>query len=49
LTKDQQDWLNSAQDVYKYELMYHLKDQISESNIGRANNTVMYNIDGKII
>lgn len=49
LTKDQQDWLNSAQDVYKYELMYYLKDQISESNIGRANNTVMYNIDGKII
>ena len=43
------DWLNSAQKIYKYELVYYLKNQISESKIGWANNTVMYNIDGKII
>jgi len=49
LTKQQQEWLQWIQDLYKYELVYYLKDQISESNIGWANNTVMYNIDGKII
>ena len=35
--------------MYKYDLVEYLKDQISESNIGWANNTIMYNIDGKII
>lgn len=49
LTQAQMDWLNSAQKIYKYELVYYLKNQISESKIGWANNTVMYNIDGKII
>lgn len=49
VSKSQQDWVNWVQESYKYELVSHLKEQISESNIGRANNTVMYNIDGKII
>jgi hypothetical protein len=49
VSKSQQDWIDSVQESYKYELVSYLKEQISESNIGRANNTVMYNIDGKII
>ena len=49
LTQDQQDWIDWVQKSYKYELVSYLKNQISESNIGWANNTVMYNIDGKII
>jgi len=49
LTQDQQDWISWVQESYKYELVSYLKDQISESKIWRANNTVMYNIDGIII
>ena len=49
LTQDEQDWINWVQESYKHELVYYLKQQIWESKIGWANNTVMYNIDGKII
>ena len=49
LTEEQQNWIESVQESYKFELVSHLKDQISESNISWANNTVMYNIDGKLI
>ena len=34
---------------YKNEVVSYLKEQISVSNIVWANNTMMYNIDGKII
>jgi hypothetical protein len=35
--------------MYKQEIVSYLKNQISESRIGLANNTIMYNIDGIII
>ena len=34
---------------YEYEFVSYLKNQISESNISLANNTVMYDIDGRIL
>ena len=34
---------------YKYELVSYLKNQISDSNISLANNTIMYDIDWKIL
>ena len=49
LMQDQQDFINWAQSLYKLELVSYLKNQISDGKIGWANNTVMYNIDGKII
>ena len=49
LSLEEQDWLEWIQDTYKYELVSYLKNQISDSKIGLANNTIMYNIDGKII
>ena len=49
LTNDQQERFIGVQSWYKNELVLYLKNQISESNIGWANNTVMYNIDWKII
>ena len=49
LTQEQIESLEWIQNSYKYELIRHLKAQISESNIWWANNTIMYNIDGKII
>lgn len=49
LSQKEQEQLQWAQDTYKYELISYLKNQISESRIGLANNTIMYNIDGKII
>ena len=33
--------------MYKSELVSYLKNQISDSKIGRANNTIMYDIDGR--
>ena len=39
------DLLDSLDEEYKYELVYYLKNQISESKISLANNTIMYNID----
>lgn len=41
--------VDSLNEKYKYELVYYLKNQISESNISLANNTIMYDIDGKIL
>lgn len=49
LLLEEQDWLEWVQDTYKYEVVSYLKNQISDSKIGLANNTIMYNIDGKII
>ena len=49
LSPEEQNWLEWAQDTYKYDVVSYLKSQISESKIGLANNTIMYNIDGKII
>ena len=49
LTQEQQEWLEWIHNSYKFELVSYLKNQISESNIWWANNTIMYNIDGKII
>jgi hypothetical protein len=49
LSIEEQDWLEWVQNTYKHEVASYLKSQISESNIGLANNTIMYNIDGKII
>ena len=49
LSDNQKEWLEWVQEWYKYELVSYLKDQISESNIWWANNTIMYNIDWKII
>lgn len=49
LTLEQNLWLKWIQDTYKSELLFYLKNQISESNIWWANNTIMYDIDGKII
>ncbi len=49
LAQDEKFWLIWVQDLYKKDLVYYLKSQISESNIWWANNTIMYDIDGKII
>lgn len=49
LTKEQQEWIEWIKNEYIFELVSYLKSQISISNISRANNTIMYNIDGKII
>ncbi len=49
LSPEEQNWLEWAQDTYKYDVVSYLKSQISESKIGLADNTIMYNIDGKII
>ena len=49
LTQEQQDWIEWIQNLYKNDLVSYLKNQIAESNIWWANNTIMYNIDGKII
>lgn len=34
---------------YEYELVWYLKNQISDSHISLANNTLMYNIDGIVL
>jgi hypothetical protein len=49
MTQDQNEDLEIEQYQYKYDLVSHLKSQISESSISLASNTVMRNIDGKII
>ena len=49
LTAEQISWLSGVQNTYKHGLVSYLKRQISESNISWANNTIMYNIDGKIV
>ncbi len=49
LSQEEQSWLEWTQNMYKQEIVSYLKNQISESRIGLANNTIMYNIDGIII
>lgn len=49
LWQEEQARLKWAQDRYKQELVYYLRNQISESKIWLANNTIMYNIDGIVI
>ena len=49
LSSEEQNWLIWIQEAYKYNFVSYLKNQISESKIGLANNTIMYNIDGVII
>lgn len=49
LTPEQQERFEWIYNTYKYELVFYLKNQISDSNISWANNTIMYDIDGKII
>lgn len=49
LLQEEQEWLEWVQNMYKQEIVSYLKNQISESKIGLANNTIMYNIDGIII
>ena len=49
LSSEEQNWLIWIQETYKYNFVSYLKNQISESKIGLANNTIMYNIDGVII
>ena len=41
--------VESIQNLYKYDLVYYLKNQISKNNMSLANNTIMYNIDWKIL
>lgn len=49
LTQEQQNWIEWIQNLYKADFVSYLKNQIAESNIWWANNTIMYNIDGKIV
>ena len=49
LQPEQLDWIQSLQDEYKYDMVAYLKNQISENNMSLANNTIMYNIDWKVI
>lgn len=49
LSIDEQNFIESVQYMYKYQFVEYLKDQISDGNISFTNNTIMYNIDGKII
>ena len=49
LTPEQQEQLEWIGNVYKRELVMYLKSQISKSNMSRTNNTMMYNLDGKIV
>ncbi len=49
LANDQAEHLELEQYGYKYDFVSYLKNQISESSISLASNTMMRNIDGKII
>ena len=49
LSQEEQKFLELVQNVYKNEVVSYLKSQISESKMGLADNTIMYNIDGKIL
>ena len=49
LSSDEQNFLQWIQNQYKSEFIHFLKNQISESSINLANNTIMYDIDWKII
>ena len=43
------DEVNKLKEEYLYEFVSHLKNQISDSNISLANNTIMYDLDGRIL
>lgn len=49
LSEEYIDFLKWIQNSYKSELVFYLKNQISKNNMWLANNTIMYNIDGKIV
>ena len=49
LSQTEQERIEWSQSSYKHDLVSYLKNQVWESNIRRANNTIMYNIDGIII
>lgn len=49
LSQVQQDWIEWVQYQYKYDLVYYLKNQISDNDMSFVNSIVMYKIDGKII
>ena len=41
--------MEGIQNLYKSDLVYYLRNQISDNNMSLANNTIMYNIDGIIL
>jgi hypothetical protein len=49
LSSEELENLENLQEKYKYDLVWYLKNQISESNIALANGTIMYDIDGRIL
>lgn len=49
LSIDEEIWLIWIQETYKHDFISHLKNQISDSKINLANNTIMYNIDWIIV
>lgn len=49
LTPENLEFMQGVYKWYQADLVGYLKDQISDSNISLANNTVMYKIDGTII
>ena len=49
LTLEEKEWLENMEKSYKADVVFYLKSQISDSKIGWAKNTIMYNIDGKIV
>jgi len=49
LDEQQINTITDFQNQYKSELISHLKLQISDSSIDFANNTIMYNLDGKLL
>ena len=49
LTQEQQEWMETQQYAYKYDLVSHLKKQISRGNMSLATNTIMRDVDGKLI
>ena len=49
LSTDEKIWLIWVQETYKHDFISYLKNQISDSKISLANNTIMYNIDWVII
>ena len=49
ISEEWSDFVDSIQNLYKYDLVYYLKNQISDNNMSLANNTIMYNIDGVVL
>ena len=46
---DLNDFVENLQNLYKYDLIGYLKNQISKNHMSLVNNTIMYNIDWIII